>query len=183
MWVRFPSPASMSGWSLIETLFALIVMAILLATGAPVFINQVREHRLTLFVNELHSALTLARSEAVRSGRRVTLCTSADGEECSSEVDWDAGWILFQDPTATAQRNVEDAVLRHGQPAAANVSARGNSSLVDYVSYLPTGQSRTINGALQMGTIDVCSGSLRRRLIISTSGRARVQRSGSCPEG
>jgi type IV fimbrial biogenesis protein FimT len=40
-----------------------------------------------------------ARSEALKEGQIVTICSSTDGATCGNTA-WDKGWIVFSDPNA-----------------------------------------------------------------------------------
>lgn len=172
--------AASRGLTLVELMLVLAVAALLLAVGAPSFASMLREHRLTVFANELHAAIWLARSEAIRRGHRVTLCASQDGVQCTAGATWDAGWIMFPDPNNNASRDPGETLIRARNAGFQGVAVRGNASLARYVSYLPGGTSRTVNGALQMGTIRICNGTHQRSLVMNAVGRVRVERSNAC---
>ncbi|HEX7115981.1 MAG TPA: GspH/FimT family pseudopilin [Steroidobacter sp.] len=77
---------------------AIVVLAILLGIGIPSLTAIMRQNRLAGQTNELIGALALARSEAVKRGTRVSICSAnADGDDCSGETDWGNGWLLFTD--------------------------------------------------------------------------------------
>lgn len=173
----------MAGFSLVELMVALAIFAIMASVAIPSFANMVRDNRLASSVNELHAALVLARSEAIRSRTRVTACTSPDGAQCASQAGWHNGWILFADDNGNARVDAGEKVMRRGEAMAEGVVAVGNATLVDYVSYAPAGSTRAVGGALQMGTIRACSGESQRAIVISASGRARVVRSAQCELG
>ena len=61
-------------------------------------------------------------------------------------------------------------------PATDDVSMFGNSLVSSYVSYVPSGEARLASGAFQAGTIQICSGDAGRKLILSSTGRARIER-------
>lgn len=172
--------AAASGLTLVELLIILAVSAVLLGIGLPSFAGMMREHRLTVFTNELHAAMWLARSEAIRRGRRVTLCTSEDGLQCSLGAGWEAGWIMFPDANANARRDGGEALILSRNVAFTGMVAPGNATLARYLSYVPGGTSRAVTGALQMGTIRICNGNRERALIVSAVGRVRVERRPSC---
>lgn len=169
-----------SGLTLVELVVVLAVMATLIGVAAPAFSSMLRDHRVTMFSNELHAAFMLTRSEAIRRGQRVTICVSTDGVQCSPSAHWDAGWIVFADTNGNAALDPGELVLRVFQPASQGLSAQGNNTLARYVSYVPMGTTRAVNGALQMGTIRVCGGSSQRALIINAAGRPRIERGDAC---
>lgn len=168
------------GLTLVELLIILAVSTILLGIGVPSFAGMMREHRLTVFSNELHAAMLLTRSEAIRRGRRVTLCTSEDGLQCSLGAGWEVGWIMFPDANANARRDAGEALILSRNVAFPGMVAPGNATLARYLSYVPSGSTRAVNGALQMGSIRICNGRQERALIISATGRVRVERKSGC---
>lgn len=168
------------GVTLIELLIGIAILAVTLGIAVPSFASLIRDTRLTTVINEMHGALFYTRSESIKRGRRVTICTSADQESCAGGVGWHSGWIVFDDRNANAVRDTDETILRVGMPQAAGIAVTGNAPVSNYVSYIPTGTTRAISGALQMGTITACSGDRVRQIVISATGRPRVVRDGVC---
>lgn len=168
------------GLTLPELLVVLAVSAVLIVIGMPSFAGMLRDHRLTVFTNELHAAILLARSEAIRRGHRITLCPSEDGLQCSAGTTWDVGWIMFSDINRNGVRDLQESLISVRSARFPGLVVRGNATLGQYVSYLPNGISSTNNGALQMGAIRICNGVRERALIMNAAGRIRVERSDSC---
>jgi len=86
-----------NGFTLIELLVTVAVVSILLAIGVPEYKRMTEDNRLVATINKLAGDLNLARSEAVKQGRAVTLCASTSGTACSGSTDWTHGWIAFID--------------------------------------------------------------------------------------
>src|SRR5687767_9439407 len=86
-----------SGFSLIELMVTIAIVAILLALGLPSFEGSMRSNRVATTTNEMLASLALARSEAIRSSRESRICASADGSTCGAGLDWNAGWIIAMD--------------------------------------------------------------------------------------
>lgn len=85
-----------SAITLVELLFALAVLAIVLATAVPGFTSMVMNIRMTNSVNELIHALHMARQHASATGTPAALCGSnGDRPVCSDSRDWSRGWLLF----------------------------------------------------------------------------------------
>src|SRR5690606_4228088 len=105
----FPWRAELSGsrksrgFTLLELLVTLAVAAIVLSYGVPSFIDTVRNGRAAANANDLVTALSFARSEAVKRGARVTVCASADAATCGEA--WTDGWIVIADGAATDEAN------------------------------------------------------------------------------
>lgn len=167
-----------AGLTLVELLVTMAVAAVLLGIGVPAFGSLVQDSRLTTTTNRLVSALHLARSEAVLHNARVTLCNSADGHYCAEAGGWDQGWIVFLDTDSTGSRSDENPLIAVGDAAAGGITITGNTPVQRYVSYIGLGATRRASGALQMGTITLCAGDAGRQIVISRTGRARVQQGG-----
>ena len=167
-----------AGFTLVELLVNMAVAAVLLGIGMPAFGSLVQESRLTTTTNRLVAALHLARSEAVRHNARVTLCNSGDGSYCAEGGGWDQGWIVFLDTDATGARSDDDPLIAVGDAAVDGISISGNTPVQRYVSYIGLGATRRASGALQMGTITLCAGEAGRQIVISRTGRPRVQQGG-----
>lgn len=87
-----------SGFTLIELLVTIAILAILLGIGVPSFRSMVESNRIRTVSNDLVSALQLARSEAVKRGVPITLCSSNDQASCSGA--WANGWVVRNDAVA-----------------------------------------------------------------------------------
>ncbi len=162
------------GITLVESMIALSLLAILLVVAMPRYRAMIDTNRLSAAVNALSGSLQLARSEAVRRGQRVTLCVSDDGKSCSSAGGWHRGWIVFHDADGNAQRGSDEGLIQ-AQAAQPFLSIHGNQPVARYVSYTGHGWPRLASGALQMGTLTFClPGVAGHSLILSSAGRARL---------
>lgn len=168
------------GFSLIESVVVVAVLAILAGIALPSFAALIRENRVVAVTNDLLGAIHLARSEAIKQGRRITICTSADLDDCESDIGWHRGWIMFEDRDEDGVRGDGERILSVGQAQNGAVSITGNEPVRNYVSYVPSGATRKLNGALLMGTITLCSDGVARQIVINASGRPRSARSGGC---
>lgn len=102
-----------SGFSLIELMVTLAVATILVTIAIPGFRTLIQSNRASAQSNELLSAFTLARSEAVKRGLRVSVCSSTDQATCAASTNWATGWIVFTDDTGTAGlKDGTDEIIR-----------------------------------------------------------------------
>lgn len=179
--------ARAAGMTFIELMVVMAVAAVLLTVAVPSFDALLNSSRQTTLTNTFLTSLHLARSEAVKRNARVALCKSADGVSCTAGGRWDQGWIVFHDANNNAQVDVGEELIRVYEALPDTFALKGNNPAANYVSYAPTGATRLISGALQMGTITLCrvaaGGQDARRIVISGTGRPRVEQANvaSCP--
>ena len=87
-----PSPMKkQTGFTLIELMVTVSILATVLAIGVPSFRSLIENNRIRSVTNDLVAALQFARSEAVKRGIPVTLCSSSDQASCSGA--WINGWV------------------------------------------------------------------------------------------
>ena len=95
--VRPPSGRPDGGFTLIEMMTAIFILAILVSLTIPSFREATLSSRLSGFANDIVASSQLARSEAIKRNVTVTLCASSDGETCDDPDGWEAGWIVVAD--------------------------------------------------------------------------------------
>jgi type IV fimbrial biogenesis protein FimT len=164
------------GFSLIELFVALSVAAILLAVATPSLASFFRTNRLAAASNELVVSLQVARAEAARRGRDVSVCRSTDGATCANSTAWAAGWIVFQDANssgAAAPTGAGSELIRVFDPLDTSLALAGPDT---HVRFRPNGSIDTTGSAEQTFTVTVegCSGMQKRRISLSRLGRVRT---------
>jgi type IV fimbrial biogenesis protein FimT len=168
-----------TAFTLLELLVALMVLGILLGLAVPTFREFSRNNRVTALHNDLTTAFTVARSEALKRSIPVSVCASKNGTSCATADDWNAGWIVFTDANGTAGSvDDPDTVVQ------AWTAADGGDVSIDtdraFIQYAPTG---SVNPDAS-STFDVsahgCTGDHARRLGISPTGSLAATKT-SCP--
>lgn len=84
-----------AGFTLPELMITIGILAILLAIAVPSFSNIIKENRNVATVNSLTAAISLARAEAIRRSRNVSICASTNGLTCGG--NWQDGWLVLID--------------------------------------------------------------------------------------
>jgi len=85
------------GFTVIEMMITLLVLAVLIVVGAPAFTDLIKDNRMLSDVYAMRAALNNARSEAMARRAVVTLCRSDSGTDCDDAADWKDGFIAFTD--------------------------------------------------------------------------------------
>lgn len=124
------------GFTLIELIVVLAVVATLVTVGIPSYQNLIQDNRLTINSNMLVISLALARTESIKRGVPVTLCASTSGSNCT-DSNWENGWIVFTDNGAAGQVDADDIVLR--VQSALGGGMKISFAGATYLRYRPTG--------------------------------------------
>lgn len=82
------------GFTLVEMMVVVVIMAILVAIGVPSFQQMIASQKVKTAASRLQSALVLTRSEALKRNTNITLAPATAGQ-------WAAGWKIL-DPTGGA---------------------------------------------------------------------------------
>jgi len=153
-----------SGFTLIEMLVALAVLAILTGLAAPSFLATVRDNRLVTQTNEFIGALHLARSEAVKRNADVVVCKSSDGASCNDSLGWTDGWVVLADNGTL--------VLRAGPPLDGDNRIFASSGLENRVTFTRRGMASVEGGTWQF--CDVRGSASAHSVILKPSGRPKI---------
>jgi len=120
--IRYPtghsSPGRQTGFTLLELMITLAIAAILLTVAVPSFQTTIANNRLATQTNNLVTDINIARSEAVKRGTGVILCSSADpnaAPACDAGNVWTGGWIVFVDDDNSGNFDAGDTLIKVSQ--------------------------------------------------------------------
>lgn len=164
------------GFTLLELMITLAVLAIALGVGAPAMGALLEHTRATRTLHLATSALATARMEAIRRNRPVSVWPSADGHRCRADPVWSAGWIIFVDADRTGQPGSAEDVMHVFDGIGGNLGFRATVGR-PLIRFAPSGWSAGSNATLRL-----CStGRELARVIVNNAGRVRTERHRSPP--
>jgi type IV fimbrial biogenesis protein FimT len=151
------------GFTLLELMVTLAIAAILASIAAPSFQNMLASQRVQAATFDLLANLTLARSEAIKQNRSVTLAATNGADA------WEAGWQIFPAGQATEVVRVQDAY-----------SGIVIAAAVDSVTYNRSGRVASTNPIQITVTAPGLGDSTQARCISVTVTGMPVSKKGGC---
>ena|SRR5690554_2610125 len=158
-----------AGFTLVEMLAAVAVLAVLLGIATPSFIDMVDRNRAAASANDVMAAVQIARSEAVRQRRPVVLCRRGTDAVCEDGTDWSVGWVVGPEDPANAGEIVAGTEIRIWE------QTRGGLNLVGVdqgIVFVADGRTRLAGDQ----TITITPRRAAPRVVsVSPTGRASVK--------
>jgi type IV fimbrial biogenesis protein FimT len=141
-----------AGFTMFELIVVISIVGILTAVGTPTFRYVTASNRMSGEVNSLLGDMQFARSQAIKQGLPVTICTSSNGTQCAGATinTWQVGWIVFVDSNGNQSVDNGETTLRV-QPAFTGTdgfvatTAGFASATFNRMGYAPTGSPNVIN--------------------------------------
>ncbi|QFT53480.1 hypothetical protein FIU95_02680 [Microbulbifer sp. THAF38] len=159
------------GFTLLELLITLAVLSIFLLIGLPSFTQMLQNTQLQTAAEEFFASVQLTRTNAITRNQRVTMRNMGS---------WEQGWEIFADNDNDGNRGTDEVLILSSGPQE-KVRVKTNRPVADYISFISTGESRKVGspqGALQMGTLHICSQETSdgKAFILSSGGRMRIEK-------
>jgi type IV fimbrial biogenesis protein FimT len=179
------------GFTLIEVLVTIAIVAILIRLAAPSFKGMIQSNTMSSNVNSFLADMRFARSEAIKRGGNVVMCRS-DAPEVANPTcgsgsgpgsnGWVSGWFIFHDLNKSGTWNSGEPILRVQGPITAmdsiSASSTTNSFNFKATGRLPLSSAVT----LQFGGGNYAN-TAQRVICVSVGGYARISGDGyaTCP--
>lgn len=159
------------GFSLINLLLTIAIMAIVLAIGVPSLNAMVKTSKMASQYNQVLAFVSMARQYAITYRSFVTVCPSSNAKACNR--DWSSGMMSFVDHDRDRKLDSEDFFIKY-------LPITDDDILVTWRSF----RSNNFFRFAQSGWTDHYNGTFRfcfddsdlrfnRALIIGKPGRAR----------
>jgi len=158
-----------AGFTLIEALVALLMVAILACIAVPAWTSASEAVHNGSAQAELGSSILGAIGHAASAGAEVVLCPG-DTSGCRGTVDWSRGWVAFADIDGDRVRDPVDTLLRQVGPLGGDVHLRSTPGRLRLV-FQPNGGNAGSNV-----TFTLCDGRGAEKamtLVLANNGRFR----------
>ena len=157
------------GFSLLEMMTALAVIAVLVAVGLPSFEYVTKTNRISSQSNLIVGAFQYARSEAVNRGVNVRV------EPIVSGTDWTNGFQVRIDGNDDNDfDDAEDVIIRNFD----GIKSATLTSAEDTTIYYPAGDVDNVNTLTLRAS--QCNGDFQRIINITLSGMVSLSNNKSC---
>ncbi len=122
---RIPTLGSPRGWTLIEQLMLVAIVAVLASIAVPPMQGMLARSRLRSAQMDLIAGLQQARYLAISRGLPAIFCPSRDGGTCRKSSRWEQGWLIAIDRDGNDQP--DRSVLYTGPHAPGDMRVRSSS--------------------------------------------------------
>lgn len=125
-----------SGFTLLELIIVIALAGVFVTMAVVSYRTSIDSSNVSAEVDSLSTDLAYARSEAVRQGLNVVVCSTTDGATCNNASSWASGWLVML-PTGggcTVSSGLTAATILRRAPALTSLDsisftyATGNST-------------------------------------------------------
>lgn len=130
-----PMPQSAArGFTMIELMVVISIIAILTALATPTFTPILERWRVRQSMEEMTATLYFARSEGVKRGGGVVIAKRPNSGTCTSastNAEWGCGWTVFADSNGDGTQNAGEPTLQTAPaPNKTDVMLPGNGGKI-----------------------------------------------------
>ena len=167
------APAKCRGFTLIELMVVLTLLAVIAGLAAPGFRSTIARQKLSTAANDLLSSALQARSEAIKANQQTIV-------QPVVSTDWAQGWRVYVDVDKDkAYTEGTDTFVTSVPPVADSVTVVDteffNSSVGNLIAFDPNGFLLSQNaGRVVFASTVIPSSELKKGVIVSRTGRARI---------
>lgn len=165
------------GFTLIELMVTIALVAVMMTLAAPSFVQYQRNSELTSLTNTLLAAINAARSEAMKTGKSAFVQPLGTG--------WKSGWVVYVDrqkqatPNTTITVQQQEAVKPHFSITGNSTADDATTGSTPYIRFDSSGYSVKTDGSpaaltLTIQRSDTSSVAEIRRIVVARTGRVRT---------
>ena len=136
------------GFTLLELLITLTIMAILASLAIPAFANTIKRSNSQTIAYQMMGLVQLARSEAITRRVPITLCGSNNDMTCSKNNP--KSFLIFNDANNNHQRDSDETLYSNSALKDQGTFYFNVSRGADYLRFRPEGS------AIEFGSITYC---------------------------
>lgn len=164
-----------AGFTLIELMITLVIMAIVITVGVPSFNDFISSQRVRSTASDIVSDIAFARAEAIKESRRTVM------EPIAGANTWKRGWRICVDLNNDGDCDAADPVRKVANPVAGRTRVCATPD--EPISFRPDGRVIRVTAPSVTDGIrvsddlgDANAGNNRSRLVfLGPAGRPRVE--------
>jgi type IV fimbrial biogenesis protein FimT len=173
-------PAKTQGFTLIELMVVIALIAIIAGLAAPDFQRMIARQRLNVTTSDLLVSVTQARGEAIKNNRQAIV-------QPLVSTDWSRGWRVYVDMNNDkAYTEGTDTLITTVREADSNIlqyEAVRNNTVGNLIGFDSSGFVLGADAGRIVFSSSILGTSYRKGVVISRTGRARICTSQSGADG
>lgn len=165
----------MKGFTLLELIVTMAVMAILLGIGVPSLSSSIKNNSAASVSQTFVDAVAFTRMEAIRRNKKVSVCASHSLTACDG--NWTDGFIVFIDGSESNSETTVSEVIRTFSTDVKKpvLNAQQSGLAVDHISFNGLGYllPESSSGVSATAASEGCTGDSATLITISVIGRMK----------
>lgn len=162
------------GYTLLETMVTLAVVAVTVAIGVPSLAGGLERQRVASAMHQLSADMAMARSAALSQRTQVVVCPGNVEGGCRQDRDWSGGWLVFRDGDGNRQPDTASDLLRTTDAPGGKGGALSLASTRPFLRFQQNGRSAHSN----LSVVVCARGRLHGKVVVNRLGRVRGERNG-----